>query len=192
MTTRTSGLEYAARYTHTYRDGRTITVTSVHHETPDDQEWALERVAEMVRAQQALGRPVNAHLLVRRAATDWKPAQITPISIADLTQSQHDGWACITCGKQRVVEEPMVPAGRVPAMDGGPSWQVFRCVDCPPREVIGAIPTPTTVDPADVPVELVEVVLRQRGLAALFADTGKIRAELAEILSVARHVAGVL
>ncbi|MFI7532607.1 hypothetical protein [Streptosporangium sp. NPDC049376] len=192
MTTTTSGLEYAARYTHTYRDGRTVTITSIHHETPGDQAWALERVAEMVRAQRALGRPVDAHLVMRRAATDWKPAQAAPISIANLTTGQRDGWACVTCGKQRVVEEPMVSAGQVPAVDGVGSWTVFRCVNCPPREIIGAIPTPTTVDPADVPVELVEVVLRQRGLAGLFADTGKIRAELAEILTVAHRTAGVL
>ncbi|MGS2641703.1 hypothetical protein [Streptosporangium sp. G12] len=66
------GLEFAARYTHRWADGRTETVTLVHHETPGDREWAVARVAEMVRAQEAFGRPVDAHLIVRRAATEWQ------------------------------------------------------------------------------------------------------------------------
>lgn len=73
MTASPGRLEFAARYTHTYRDGRRIEVTSVNHENPADRVWAEERVAEMVRAQMGLAKPVDAHLVTRSAATEWAP-----------------------------------------------------------------------------------------------------------------------
>lgn len=94
------------------------------------------------------------------------------------TQSrQLDGLACVYCGGE---DAAMVPAGL------GRRGQMFRCLDdC--TTPAAALDTSTT-NPAYVPDELVNVVLRQRGLAGIFADTEKIRGELAEILVVAKRL----
>lgn len=94
-----AGLEYAARYTHTFRDGRTVDVISVNHANPADRSWAEERVTEMVRAQQALGRTVDAHLAVRRAATEWEPERLGPAEPEPGSEIPgQPGYVVGTCG----------------------------------------------------------------------------------------------
>ncbi|MEU8035688.1 hypothetical protein [Streptosporangium sp. NPDC049078] len=120
-----SGLEFAARYTHQWADGRTETVTLIHHETPGDREWALERVAEMVRAQASFGRSPDAHLLVRRAATEWTPEETSvdanveglgpwepyqdAIRQAIATKKCWCEYVDIGVGSQRVTNDPECP-----------------------------------------------------------------------------------
>lgn len=201
------GLEYAARYTHHYMDGRQVAVTNYHHANPADRAWAADQVAEMTRVQTACEWPVDAQLMIRRTTTEWVPEHPS--------EAQRDGLACIICGAEDTESIAMAPAGFADgrqlfrcaaACDPGAEWlnkeqrNGLACVLCGillegksmerAGELAGGAvwrcfpvcPVPV----AAVPDALVEVVLQQRGLAGLFADIGKIRAELAEILTKAK------